>query len=404
MAHTDEVKVSLTHSVLEMNNLEHVLSYLRESTGRNVIISDYKGTTYSLGSDQEQLPQSFFSIILNWDGGSPYLWDEELLTLCYKVGTSEKDGFIFVEPAHSEECHELIPSLEEASLAVKTYFNLAHSMEKLNNVYTNNFIADILLCNINIKELLKQNSFLLNYDLNNLYYVCIMLTDRILTEIEKQALLAYTRDWLKLNKLDIFCTVWDNKYLVHICPTHYDVKILDVDSGWKKSLDNITRYHEDVRKKFNFKATFGIGNKYLIDKLHLSYQEALYAIHLSELTGNGNQVRHIYDLGVYSLIFSNSLEQLKSLYKKYLNALILHDKVNNSMLLDTLRCYFDANLNINETAERLFLHINTLRYRLKRVEELTNTSFQKAYDRTNLYIALKVYDVLGRLELIDPSQ
>lgn len=74
------------------------------------------------------------------------------------------------------------------------------------------------------------------------------------------------------------------------------------------------------------------------------------------------------------------------------------------MLLDTLRCYFDANLNINETAERLFLHINTLRYRLKRVEELTNTSFQKAYDRTNLYIALKVYDVLGRLELIDPSQ
>jgi len=69
--------------------------------------------------------------------------------------------------------------------------------------------------------------------------------------------------------------------------------------------------------------------------------------------------------------------------------------------METLRNYFDTNLNTNETAERLYLHINTLRYRLKRIEELTNTSLQKMDDRCNLYIALKVHDVLEHLALIE---
>lgn len=326
------------------------------------------------------------------------------INLCYKVGNNLNDGFIFVKDVAEQDCQGIIVFLEQASLALRTFFNHAYTIEELENSYTHNFLTDVLLRNINIKEIIKQNYPLLNYDLNSLYYVSILYPHRNLTELEKQALLTYSKDWLKQNNLDIYCTYWDNKYLVFICPTHYDTKTLDIDFSWKKHIKNNTRYHEDVRPQFKFEATMGMGDKYVIDQLHRSYQEALFALHLSELIGKGNRVRHFYDLGVFSLIFKNNVKDLKSLCYKYLNPLITHDKMNNSMFLDTLRSYYDTNLNINDTAERLYLHINTLRYRLKRIEELTHTSLQKADDRTNLYVALKVYDALVRLELIEPSQ
>ncbi|MGE4271501.1 MAG: PucR family transcriptional regulator [Desulfitobacterium sp.] len=403
MSSKEKIKVALTNSVLEMNNLEQVLSFLRRSTGRDIVISDYKGTVYAHSEpNREDLGSEYFDLILDWNNENPYLYDKGTKTLCFKVGSNENDGFIFVKEIAEQDCQWIIEFLEQASLALRTYFNHTYSIEKLENSYTHNFLTDVLLRNINIKDIIKQNYPLLNYDLNSLYYVSIFSPHKNLSELEKQALLTYSQDWLKRNSLDIYCTYWDNnKYLVFICPTHYDRKTLAIDFSWKKHVKNNSQYYEDVRLKFKFEASMSMGDKYVIDQLHHSYQEALFALYLAEFIGKGNQVNHICNLGIFTLIFQkNNVTELKSLCGKYLNSLIANDKEHNSMFLNTLRCYFDTNLNANETAEQLYLHINTLRYRLKRIEELTDTSLQKIYDRTNLYVALKVYDVLGSLELV----
>jgi len=399
---TGDMTLTLTNSVLESNNIDFVLNYLYQSIGKDIIISDYKGKIIAnIGQRGEDLESEYFDLILNWQD-LPYLYVGNTKTFCYKVGPHKQDGFIFVKDMDSDKYGEIIIYLEQASLPLRIYFNKIACIENLENNYTHDFLTDILLRSINIKEIIKQNYSLLHYDLNALYYVSLFCPKKDLSELEKQALLAYSKDWLKRHNLDIHCTYWESKYLVFICPTHYDNKTLDIDFSWEKHKRNNSLYYDDVRRRFKFEAGMSMGDKYVLDQLHRSYQEALYTLYLSDLIGNGNRVNHICNLGIFTPIFKkNNIEELKTFCYKLLKPLIINDRENNSMFMETLRNYFDTNLNTNETAERLYLHINTLRYRLKRIEELTNTSLQKMDDRCNLYIALKVHDVLEHLALIE---
>lgn len=53
-----------------------------------------------------------------------------------------------------------------------------------------------------------------------------------------------------------------------------------------------------------------------------------------------------------------------------LGTLVAYDRTRNADLLQTLRVYFHCNGNAVESAERLFLHRNSLLYRLQRIEEI----------------------------------
>ena len=48
----------------------------------------------------------------------------------------------------------------------------------------------------------------------------------------------------------------------------------------------------------------------------------------------------------------------------------------NSALMETLRAYLDSDLDVARTAEALFVHPNTVRYRLRRISEETGLDTQ----------------------------
>ncbi len=54
-----------------------------------------------------------------------------------------------------------------------------------------------------------------------------------------------------------------------------------------------------------------------------------------------------------------------------------YDREHSSDLIRTLRVFFAANANVSEAADRLYLHRNSLPYRLARVQELTGLDFLK---------------------------
>ena len=61
------------------------------------------------------------------------------------------------------------------------------------------------------------------------------------------------------------------------------------------------------------------------------------------------------------------------------------------VLLDTFRVWIDCDGSISQTAERLFCHPNTVRYRLRRVEEHTGRSLSAPRDLTELCLAFQTY-------------
>ncbi|MFS0781822.1 CdaR family transcriptional regulator [Bacillus sp. 1P06AnD] len=61
-------------------------------------------------------------------------------------------------------------------------------------------------------------------------------------------------------------------------------------------------------------------------------------------------------------------------------------------LLETFRVYFQENLSIKATAEALHIHINTLHYRIKKLENLTGLNLKYVKDLVNLYLSIYFLD------------
>lgn len=64
----------------------------------------------------------------------------------------------------------------------------------------------------------------------------------------------------------------------------------------------------------------------------------------------------------------------------------------------TLWHYLRDGRDIKNVSTKLFIHTNTLRYRLKKIEELLGASLEHEETRFNIYAALKVAAILGKIE------
>lgn len=71
-----------------------------------------------------------------------------------------------------------------------------------------------------------------------------------------------------------------------------------------------------------------------------------------------------------------------------LNEVVEYDRRTGADLLLTLRAFLDCNGSWSRTAQQLHLHLNTVRYRITRVEELTGRDLSRMDDRADVYLAL----------------
>ena len=71
-----------------------------------------------------------------------------------------------------------------------------------------------------------------------------------------------------------------------------------------------------------------------------------------------------------------------------LRPLTEYDKKSGGDLVGTLRAFLDSGGAWVECARQLHLHPNTLRYRIGRIEDLTNRDLGSMEDRVDLYLAL----------------
>ena len=97
------------------------------------------------------------------------------------------------------------------------------------------------------------------------------------------------------------------------------------------------------------------------------------------------------DLGIYRLLYPLwRSDDLRSFSMEVLGGLIAYDEKRGGGLVQTLEAYLDLGGGMQEIADRLFIHRNSLIYRLRRIEELTGRVLADPHDRLLLHLALKV--------------
>jgi DNA-binding PucR family transcriptional regulator len=74
---------------------------------------------------------------------------------------------------------------------------------------------------------------------------------------------------------------------------------------------------------------------------------------------------------------------------RVLGAVLEHDRRTHADLLTTLQAFLACSCSWTRTAESLHLHVNTVRYRIERVEQLTGRDLSSLEDRVDVFLALK---------------
>lgn len=158
---------------------------------------------------------------------------------------------------------------------------------------------------------------------------------------------------------------------------------------------DITNVFENIKSlvfsTYGLTLSVGIG-KYYNDFNHYrySFQEAQESLFIISSVWKKNKCLHYQDLGLYKLLLP--LLQDQNLIEEF-HEQILGDIIGDEELLETLRTYLE-DMKINEAAEKLYIHRHTLKYRLKKIEKLTQREITNFKDRIELELALIINNIM----------
>ena len=147
----------------------------------------------------------------------------------------------------------------------------------------------------------------------------------------------------------------------------------------------------------------GAGSAVTADEVARSLREARYALQVCRLEGWPQA--GFEDLGTYRLLLSMSdPDALRAFADAMLAPLDAYDREHNGELIPSLQAFLQHNARWETAAAQLFVHRHTLRYRMRKVEELTGRDLTNSFDRMEFWLALRARDLLSTDADLDPRR
>lgn len=141
--------------------------------------------------------------------------------------------------------------------------------------------------------------------------------------------------------------------------------------------------------EFYTRASIGIGTAVdNIKDLARSYKEAQVALEVGKVFDTEKNIISYENLGIGRLIY----QLPTTLCEMFLQEVFKKGSLESldSETLMTIQCFFENNLNVSETSRKLFVHRNTLVYRLEKIRKLTGLDLREFEHAITFKVALMV--------------
>ena len=253
------------------------------------------------------------------------------------------------------------------------------------------------------KERFDKDNFVKNLLLDNLLLIDIYSRAKklhIQTEVNRVAMIVETdnkdsnilemlRSFLGVNSLDFITAVDERDVIV--------VKDLSEGDGVKE-IEKAAKAMESFLKKegmTGIRVAYGTVVKE-IKEVSRSYKEAKMAMDVGKIFFDDRSIIAYSQLGIGRLIYQLPIPLCKMFIKE-----IFGDKSPDDFdeeTLTTIQKFFENSLNVSETSRQLFIHRNTLVYRLDKLQKTTGLDLRIFEDAITFRIALMVVKYMNFME------
>ncbi len=272
------------------------------------------------------------------------------------------------------------------------------------------YISLVVIAMVNIKqyydEKFDKNNFIKNVILDNILPGDIYIKARELhfeTEAYRVAILIRLSDKSDVSAYDILQSLFPDRqkdFIINVNETDL-VLVKEVkDTNDNKDLEKLAKSIIDIiNSELYIKAYVGIGT--IVDSIRdlpRSFNEAQIALEVGKVFDTEKYIMTYDNLGIGRLIY----QLPTSLCEMFLAEIFKKGSIDSLdyETLFTIQKFFENNLNVSETSRKLFVHRNTLVYRLEKIRKLTGLDLRR-FDHA---IVFKVALMVKRYLVSNPTK
>lgn len=259
-------------------------------------------------------------------------------------------------------------------------------------------VADICTGNLKSREELKIRCKVNGWDIKDNLVVVIFDLDEFkkktvdLNELNKKIEIAKERMFKQLRdtflEADFTCYNFQNSDSIIFLIENNENYIKGRDEVFEK----VMKYAQD---EYEFTYTVGIGRSVEnIFDAPISYKEARQAVKIGRSMLGLGLVHEYKDLELFSLLNQAvNKDILAGELMSPIRKLLVYDNENSSEYYKFLKEFINSNWSLTRTAENNYIHYNTAKYRLKKVEDIMGMQIEDTNARFRLELALRLYEL-----------
>ncbi|MGB4594553.1 MAG: GAF domain-containing protein [Anaerolineaceae bacterium] len=306
-------------------------------------------------------------------------------------------GFVLALETDGELSENQITTLEQASIVVALEYlklEVAHSVEQR---LAGDFLEDLIYGRFPSEQAVINRATMNKVNLNGPQVVMILDFDNFSEAI-------YNAHWSDTEALDIkhhllrVSEKVGTRYysnIMAVIQSDSVVMLLPIESDKDRSLE--IQLAKDIQKELQTllpELTFSVGISQAtrsISGIQSAFKEAETALRALRQTKKAGGIMAFEDLGLLSVLLQGkNYPAMQEYMQSQLSRLISYDQEKGTEFLQTLRFYLLNSGHLQKTAIDCNIHINTLKYRIQRIEEILETNLADGEMRFNLYLALSI--------------
>lgn len=266
-------------------------------------------------------------------------------------------------------------------------------------------VENLLLAYKNKQDL---NSFLQNLLLDNLLWIDIHNRAKQLKieiEVPRAVYVIETEEESDNGALETVRGLLDAKDFMTTVDNHTIIFIKEMsEADAAARMEPVARTLLDMlNAEAMAKVRIGYGNVAAsLTDVSKAYKEARMALEVSSIFYGKQTIVAYSTLGIGRIIYQLPLHLCEMFIDEIFGG-SLPEEIDDEAL-HTIHKFFDNNLNVSETSRQLYVHRNTLVYRLEKIEKATGLDIRKFDDAMTFRLALMVVDYMNYLKRKENDQ